>query len=164
MNIDFNDPQTLYIIGGAVFCFIALMLWRILRKERDPLPEPDPKCIWHCEVLKVDKIYDGDTFFAHVKGHKPIDGKPASIRIRGIDTPEMKDNRPAVKKKAEQAKALVEAEFAAARKIHLYNVSTADKYGRILATVFCDRKDLAKMLLRKKLAKSYDGGTKKAWK
>ncbi|MEZ4526412.1 MAG: thermonuclease family protein [Desulfobacterales bacterium] len=164
MNIDLNNPQTLYIIAGAVFCFVALFLWRMLRKERDPLPELDPNCIWHCEVVKVDKIYDGDTFFAHVKGHKPIDGKPVGIRIRGIDTPEMKDRRPAVKKKAEAAKALVEAEFAAARKIHLYNVSMTDKYGRMLATVFCDRKDLAKMLLRKKLAKSYDGGAKKVWK
>jgi len=164
MNIDLNNPQTLYIIGGAVFCIIAFFVWRMLRKEYDPLPEHDPKCIWHCEVLKLDKVYDGDTFYAHVKGHKPIDKKPVAIRIRGIDTPEMKDNRPAVKRKAEQAKALVEAEFAAARKIHLYNVSLNDKYGRMLATVFCDRKNLAKMLLKKRLAKSYDGGTKKEWK
>ncbi len=164
MNIDLNNPQTLYVIAGAVFCLTGLILWRMLRKERDPLPEPEPNCIWHCEVAKVDKIYDGDTFFAHVKGHKPIDGKPVGIRVRGVDTPEMKDKRPAVKKKAEQAKALVEAEFASARKIHLYNVNMNDKYGRMLATVFCDRKDLAKMLIRKKLAKSYDGGTKKAWK
>ncbi|MGE0085061.1 MAG: thermonuclease family protein [Desulfococcaceae bacterium] len=164
MNIDLNDPQTLYIIAGAVFCFIALILWRMLRNQRDPLPEHDPNCIWHCEVLKLDKIYDGDTFFAHVKGHRPIDGKPVGIRIRGVDTPEMKDKRPVVKKKAEQAKALVAAEFGAARKIHLYNVSMDDKYGRMLATVFCDRKDLAKTMIRKKLAKSYDGGKKKAWK
>jgi len=38
-----------------------------------------------------------------------------------------------------------------------------DKYGRMLATVFCDRKDIAKMLLEKKLAKAYDGGTKPKW-
>jgi endonuclease YncB( thermonuclease family) len=149
-------------LGAAVLLVSAVILYRILRR-RDPLPEPDPTCIWHVTVKKIDRIYDGDTFFAHVRGHNPIDKKPTGIRIRGIDTPEMKDSRPAVKKKAEKAKALVEAEIRKARKIHLYNVSTADKYGRMLATVFCDRKDLAKMLLEQKLAKPYDGGTKTKW-
>ncbi len=164
MNIDLSDPRTLYMIAGAVLFLIVLTVWKSRRKYRDPLPQPDPRCVWHSEVLKVEKVYDGDTFFAHVKGHKPIDGKAVGIRIRGIDTPEMKDNRPGVKKKARKAKEIVESEFAKAKKIHLYNVSMNDKYGRMLATVFCDRKDLAKILLEKKLAKSYDGGTKKAWK
>lgn len=165
MKLDIHDPQTWYLAAGAlVFFLAALGLVKWLRRRRDPLPPHDPKCVWHSEVIKVERIYDGDTFFAHVKGHKPIDGKAVGVRVRGIDTPEMKDARPAVKKKAEKAKALVEAEFAKAKKIHLYNVSMDDKYGRMLATVFCDHTDLARLLLEKRLAKRYDGGTKKAWK
>lgn len=131
-------------------------------RKNDPLPEPDPKCIWHT-TAKVDRVYDGDTIFAHVKGHKPIDKKPVGIRVRGIDAPEMNAKSPALKKKAEKAKALVEQQIEKARTVHLYNVSMNDKYGRILATVFCDRTDLAKMLKEKKLAKAYDGGKKPKW-
>lgn len=50
-----------------------------------------------------------------------------------------------------------------ARKIHLYSVSMKDKYGRMPATVFRDRRDLARMLVRKRPAKRYDGGTKQDW-
>jgi endonuclease YncB( thermonuclease family) len=42
-------------------------------------------------------------------------------------------------------------------------VNLNDKYGRILASVFCDHRDLAKLLLEKKLAKKYDGGKKEKW-
>ncbi|MDM8542460.1 thermonuclease family protein [Desulfococcaceae bacterium HSG7] len=127
------------------------------------MPKRDPKCVWHSTVKKVDRVYDGDTLFAFVKGHKPIDNKPIGIRVRGIDTPELRDRRPSVKAKAQKAKDFVESEVQTARKVHLYNISMKDKYGRMLATVFCDRKDIAKMLLEKKLAKAYDGGTKPKW-
>lgn len=156
-------PSLVYLIVGVISFILLLFLW-LWRRKRDPLPERDPKCVWHSEIAKLDRIYDGDTFFAHVKGHKPIDGKPIGIRIRGIDTPEMKDSNPTVRKKAERAKALVVDALTHARTIHLYNISMNDKYGRMLATVFCDHTDLAKLLLKKRLAKSYDGGTKKVWK
>ncbi|MCP4107977.1 MAG: thermonuclease family protein [Desulfobacteraceae bacterium] len=150
------------LISGLV---ITVALYKFLRRNirKDPLPEKDPACIWHSTVKKIHKVYDGDTIFAYVKGHNPIDNKPTGIRIRGIDTPEMRDSRPSVKKKAQKAKEFVESEINKARKIHLYNISMNDKYGRMLATVFCDRKDIAKMLLEKKLAKAYDGGKKAKW-
>lgn len=145
-------------IAGAVF-----LLFRMLRAS-DPLPKRDPNCIWHTTVVRLDRVYDGDTFFAQVRGHEPIDKQPVGIRIRGIDTPEVKSAKPAVKKRALKARDFVEAELKSARRIHLYNVNMDDKYGRMLATVFCDRKDLAKILLEKRLAKRYAGGKKKEWK
>lgn len=155
----------MYALGTVLVLLILLGLvrWWRNRSDNDPLPARDPKCIWHSEVIAVERVYDGDTFFAHVKGHKPLDGKAVGVRLRGIDTPEIKDRRPAVKKKAEAARAYLEAELRQAKKIHLYNVSMNDKYGRMLATVFCDRKDVARRMLKKRLAKPYDGGTKKAW-
>jgi len=159
-----SDPRILYALGGlALLLLVGLVRWWRRRVERDPLPERDPKCVWHSEVLKVERVYDGDTFFAHVKGHKPLDGKAVGIRLRGIDTPERKDKRAGVKKKAEAARTYLEEELRQAKKIHLYNVSMADKYGRMLATVFCDNRDVARRMLKKRLAKPYDGGTKKAW-
>jgi len=156
-----NETLYKYAAIGAGLVIILFILYLIFRKK-DPLPEPDPKCIWHT-TAKVTKVYDGDTIFAHVKGHSPIDKKPVGIRIRGIDTPEMRDKRPAIRKKAQKAKELVEAQIKKAGKVHLYNISMKDKYGRMLATVFCGRIDLAKMLKEKKLAKAYDGGKKSKW-
>lgn len=158
-NFMFQHP----VIAAIVGIVMLYILWLLLRPRRDPLPERDPKCIWHTAVSKIDRVYDGDTFFANIKGHNPIDKKPVAIRIRGIDTPEMDDKRAPIKKKAEKAKAVAEEALRSASAVHLYNVSTGDKYGRILATVFCDHKDLGKMLREKRLAKTYDGGTKEKW-
>ncbi len=155
-----NEFEYFYIIIGLI---IVIAVFKFLRKRRDPLPKRDPNCIWHSTVRKIDRVYDGDTIFAVVKGHSPIDNKPIGIRVRGIDTPELRDRRPSVKAKAQKAKDFVASEIQKARKVHLYNISMKDKYGRMLATVFCDRKDNAKMLLEKKLAKAYDGGAKPKW-
>jgi endonuclease YncB( thermonuclease family) len=148
---------------------LVLVFWwfiqsiKLLFERRDPLPEKLSNCIWHTKVRKIERVYDGDTFFAHVKGHRPIDRKAVGIRLRGIDTPEMKDKNPRVKRKAQKARDVVVEEIEKARQVHLYNVNTKDKYGRLLATVFCDRRDLAKILLKKRLAKRYDGGKKTPW-
>lgn len=159
-----NPLYALYIIIGLVVIIFAIIEGiKYFLQHRDPLPEKLPNCIWHTKVKKVDRVYDGDTFFAYVKGHNPIDKKPVGIRIRGIDTPEMKDKDLKVKKKAQKAKAIAMQEIENARTVHLYNVNTKDKYGRLLATVFCDRRDLAKILIEKRLAKSYDGGKKSDW-
>ena len=144
-----NPLYALYIIMGFVIVIFAIIEGvKYFIHRRDPLPEKLPNCIWHTKVKKVERVYDGDTFFAYVKGHNPIDKKPVGIRLRGIDTPEMKDKNPKIKKKAIKAKEIAIEELENARTVHLYNVNTKDKYGRLLATVFCDRRDLAKILLK----------------
>jgi endonuclease YncB( thermonuclease family) len=154
--------ESIALAGILLFLLALIGICRRLFK-RDPLPKKAPNCIWHTTVTRIHRVYDGDTFFADVKGHQPIDKKPVGIRIRGIDTPEIKDRRPAVKKKAYQARDFARKQLKKARKVHLYNVSMRDKYGRILATVFCDRRDLSRMLLKEKLAQPYDGGKKAKW-
>jgi micrococcal nuclease len=161
-----REPLYGLYLAAAVLLIIWSLTWfiRFLFERRDPLPKKLPDCIWHTTVTKLDRVYDGDTFYCTIKGHNPIDNKPVAIRVRGIDTAEMKETDPKIHKKAQQAKDLVTAELKNARTIHLYNVNLKDKYGRVLATVFCDRRDLAKILLEKKLAKKYDGGKKEQWK
>lgn len=160
-----QDPMNgLYIVIAMLICLFAFVWFvKSLFTRRDPLPKKLPDCIWHTTVKKLDRVYDGDTFYCTVKGHNPIDNKPVGIRIRGIDTAEMRDPDPKNHKKAQKAKELVSEELKKAKTIHLYNVNLKDKYGRILATVFCDRRDLAKILLEEKLAKKYDGGKKEKW-
>ena len=146
-----------------VFVFIEFVVFTYWGHRNDPLPKRDSKCIWKAKVKKLVKVYDGDTFTAFVEGHNPITGKPVNIRIRGIDTPELKSSEPHIKEKAERAKALAVKILTNSNKIILYNVSLEDKYGRMLATVFCDGTDLAQLLLNRQLAKSYDGKTKQIW-
>lgn len=160
-----QDPMNgLYIVIALLVCLFTLVWFvKSLFTRRDPLPKKLPDCIWHTTVTKLERVYDGDTFYCHIKGHNPIDNKPVGIRIRGIDTPEMKGTEGKIHQKAQKAKEIVAEELKNARTIHLYNVNLKDKYGRVLATVFCDQRDLAKILLEQKLAKKYDGGKKEVW-
>jgi micrococcal nuclease len=44
-------------------------------------------------ISHLIRVYDGDTFYVDVEGLHPIIGKEMSIRIRGVDTPEIRNNR-----------------------------------------------------------------------
>ena len=41
-------------------------------------------------VTQLVRVYDGDTFYVHIDGLHPIIGKNAPIRLRGVDTPDVK--------------------------------------------------------------------------
>ena len=41
-------------------------------------------------VSSVTSIYDGDTFRATIDGWHPLIGERISIRVNGVDTPEMR--------------------------------------------------------------------------
>lgn len=113
-------------------------------------------------TARVNKVYDGDTItvvLATAEQHFKY-----RVRLVGIDTPELKI--------AEQK------ERGLAARAHLLEAITggrdleeseclvdlecegADKYGRILARVYKDGKDLSQMMLDDGFANPYDGGTK----
>lgn len=112
--------------------------------------------------VKFLRAHDGDTISVNIAGTHPLFGKNISIRVRGIDTPEMNSAIKCQKVKAMAAKVGLEAIVNGAKQIDLVNVGR-DKYFRILATVRVDGKDLGQLLLAQKLAQPYDGGTKTAW-
>jgi len=158
MIINFDTVTLIFI-----FILIEYIIYNCIKSKNDTIPDWDRKCIWKTKVKKLVKVVDGDTFTAFVDGHHPIDNKPIGIRIRGIDTPEMKSTDEHTKRLAIEAKEVAMGVLTKSRKIVLYNVSLNDKYGRMLATVFCDGIDLAKLLLNRGLAKPYFGGTKEDW-
>jgi endonuclease YncB( thermonuclease family) len=110
-------------------------------------------------VSEVVSIYDGDTFRCNIKDYPPIIGNHISVRIAGVDTPELKDHRPEMKALALKAKQYTVQRLREGKVIVLKDIRR-DKYFRILATVIVDGKDLGQELLAQKLAKPYDGGTK----
>jgi hypothetical protein len=111
------------------------------------------------QCVRFLKNYDGDTITVTIPQLHPLFGKEISVRLKGIDTPEMKSKNPCEKEKARVAKKFVEHLLSKGKQIHLVDVER-EKYFRILASVEVDGKDVSTLLLKNKLAVQYDGGTK----
>ena len=109
----------------------------------------------------IVKVRDGDTFVINIENVPDVFGKEIAVRIRGIDTPELNDSREEIRKISIQAKEELEKLLLNGKNIILYNLGR-DKYFRLLASVKVDNVDVAEYLIKKGLAKSYDGG-KKVW-
>ena len=107
----------------------------------------------------VVKVRDGDTFVINIENVPDVFGEEIAVRIRGIDTPELNDSREEIRNIAIKAKEELEKLFNSGNKIILYNLGR-DKYFRLLASVKVGNIDVAEYLIKKGLAKSYDGGAK----
>ncbi len=105
------------------------------------------------------KNYDADTITVNIPNVHPLIGNKISVRVAGIDAPEIKGSLPCEKEASRNAKRLVENVLSKARRIDLINVEK-DKYFRILADVMVDGRNLKEVLLKNRLAYQYDGGTK----
>lgn len=110
----------------------------------------------------VIKVYDGDTIT--IASRLPYDGSPLykfSVRLNGIDTPEIKTKNAEEKAKALRCKQAL-SELCLNRFVSLENVDL-EKYGRILADVHCDGIHLNQYMIDNGFAVSYDGGHKKSF-
>lgn len=109
---------------------------------------------------KVVKVYDGDTIT--IATALPYDTYNNyyrfSVRIKGIDCPEMKTKNENEKKCAIMAKDLVISKCLN-QIVYLANIEI-EKYGRLLADVICNNKSLADVLLNERLAVKYNGKKK----
>jgi endonuclease YncB( thermonuclease family) len=85
-----------------------------------------------------------------------------SIRILGIDTPEMRAKCSKEKDLARAAKKLTVSLLEGAELIELKNIKRG-KYFRILANVYVDGISVADELMKNGFAVKYDGGTKIDW-
>lgn len=110
---------------------------------------------------RVIKVYDADTIT--IASKLPYDASPMyrlSVRLNGIDTPEIKgkgvsdEEKEAAKVARDFVSNLVFNKF-----IRLENVQT-EKYGRILADVYIGDIHLNNLLIKERYAIKYDGGTK----
>lgn len=110
----------------------------------------------------VVKVYDGDTIT--IVSRLPYEDSPYykfSIRLAGIDTPEIKGKSEQEKIKAVQARDAL-ATLILNKCVILKNIQT-EKYGRILADVYLDDLHLNKWLIEQGHAVPYNGGTKGTW-
>lgn len=137
---------TVAVAGGGV-----LATWG----PREPLAGPIP-----AQVLRV---VDGDTLSvrARIWINQELE---TSVRILGIDAPELNGACEAERAKARQARAFL-AKRTENRLVVLHDISN-DKYGgRVLARVVTESgEDLGAILLGEGLAVPYDGhGPKEKW-
>ena len=118
---------------------------------------------------KVSNVYDGDTcrviFF--YKGELTR----VTVRLSGIDTPEMKSDNPNEVFLAKNAKEKVSDELL--NKISYIKFGKNDKYKRPLVEIFpCEQNNFTinsefvsinQILIENDLARAYDGGKKELW-
>lgn len=111
---------------------------------------------------QVTGVTDGDTLKVRVSLWIDLE-TVTSVRLRGIDAPEMRGRCDAEKTLAVQAKGALGR--ATTQVVLLRNV-TRDKYaGRVEADVYTvpDGRDLAKAMIASGLARPYDGGRRGDW-
>jgi micrococcal nuclease len=111
------------------------------------------------EGAEYVRNYDGDTITFNLPGLHPIIGEKISIRVNGIDTPEIKGKCEKEKYDAKQAKEMVADILKDAEQITLENMERG-KYFRIAADVIVDGENLADLLVEAGMAIRYDGGKK----
>lgn len=131
----------------------SLMLQSSLAKEACEHDATTFRCV------KYLRNYDADTVTVEIPGVHPLLGEAISIRVAGIDTPEIKTRDACEKSAGRTAQRLIESMLKNAKRVDLENVER-DKYFRILADVRVDGRLLSDLLLKHSLAYPYEGGTK----
>ena len=112
----------------------------------------------------VIKVYDGDTLtvgFLHGSSRKPV---RESVRIRGIDTPELRTKSEEEKRLALLARSRLEE--VALREVVTVVSPESDKYGRILCDLKIERgiASISEYMLQEPgICRKYDGGKRQPW-
>ena len=114
---------------------------------------------------QVIKVYDGDSIT--IAGYLPMNNSPLfrfSVRLNGIDTPEIKGKTEEEITVAKEARDAL-SNLIMHKEVTLKNIGI-EKYGRILADVYLDELCINDWLIKERYAVKYNGGTKippKSW-
>ena len=107
----------------------------------------------------IVKVYDGDTVHAVFEFKDTL--YKWTCRIDGIDTPEIKSKNPKEKEVAIIVRDFLKEKIL--KKIVNLKCKSFDKYGRLLVDIYYNGEFINELLVDKKYAKKYDGGTKEKW-
>lgn len=120
--------------------------------------EPPLPPLYKARLLSV---YDGDTFTVQVPVWHDLT-LTTEIRLRGIDTPEIRGDCEREKQLAAQAETFTNT-FLTQGPLELTNIGRDKYYGRVVANVTVNGKDLTTALIQAGLGYAYTGGTKQSW-
>ena len=118
-----------------ILLLLGLLLLCGCSMPQSKQPYPDVK------VSRLLRVIDGDTFACDIDEHSAIAGKNISIRLRGINTPELRSKSEKERKSANLEKQRLSELLHGARVIELRNIDR-DKYFRIDADVYIDGIDI----------------------
>ncbi len=111
---------------------------------------------------KVVKVYDGDTFTVEAYPWPGLEAK-ASVRVNGVDTPEILGKCEAEKQKAIEAREFVKW-FVLGKVVFLQNVKHGEYAGRVVADVkLKGGGNLADKIISQGLGREYHGGAREGW-
>ena len=111
--------------------------------------------IWH-------RCYDGDTCTYTIANVPDIFGYKIPVRVRGIDTPEIRGKCDIEKSRAKQVRDFVRDLHSQATTIELKDCERG-KYFRLVCDVFLDGENLSDILLENDYTRKYDGGKRESW-
>ena len=114
------------------------------------------------QVETVKSIYDGDTFRVDVAGWPSVIGTNIPIRVAGVDTPEIKGKCRSEIALATQARDFAAQMLRSGQPILLTNIRRG-KYFRIVADVWIGKHNLAQVLIKNGLGRTYNGGKRYGW-
>ena len=112
---------------------------------------------------EVVRVVDGDTILVEAR---PWPGHiiETYVRVRGVDTPELRSSCGAERDAANTAKAFVVSKVGVGDTVRLRHISGDKYFGRVVADVTLPGEDdLATLLLVGGYAVAYDGGHKVAF-
>ena len=142
------------VIVGAAVTFATIMLMQ------SKMANAHETCYqWE---LRTPPLYDGDTLYIYMP-ELPPELSRMSVRVDGIDTPEIRGKCAKEKQLAQEAKSYVLERLMEADEIRFCNVHWGKYAGRFLADVQLDHLDLGALLVMNGYARIYDGGKRKSW-
>jgi len=113
-------------------------------------------------AAKVVKVYDGDTFTVEAYPWPGLEAK-ASVRVNGVDTPEIRGKCDVEKQKAIEAREFVKG-LVLGEVVFLQNVKHGKYAGRVVADVKLGSGDnLAAKIINQGLGREYHGGAREGW-
>lgn len=113
----------------------------------------------------VAYIYDGDTITFDCITAYPCYKNKTKVRVKGVDTPEIKAQCERERVLAREAKQHTVELLRHANQITLIidDLNSHDRYQRLLAYVYVDGIGLHKSLIKSRLGRSYTSGKRKSW-
>lgn len=116
---------------------------------------------WPLREQKGEVAYDGDTIYVAIPG-LPGEIANMSVRVRGVDTPEIRGKCESEKQLAKQARDYARQRLRSARSVEFCEPEWGRYGGRVVASVRVDGNPLDLELIARGLARPYDGKTKRA--
>ena len=108
------------------------------------------------------RCYDGDTCTFNIPGLHPLIGDKISVRISGVNTPEIRGKCPREKALARKAKTFAQGKLSESRSIEIRHIKRG-KFFRIIGEISVDGMTLSELIIRQGLEVAYNGGKRSSW-